>query len=127
MGWLHTLNQDLTGAMDSLAYFCMPSTIIQEAAAQMLLDKPFVTAYLQENQRRLARSYDALTGAYASNTPAMLAELAVLCRPQSCSLLADSRATTLWTLLCFSGGRLTSCEIGTDNVCAVICVRHRSC
>ncbi|CAK0764832.1 hypothetical protein CVIRNUC_003198 [Coccomyxa viridis] len=62
VGWLHTLNQDLTGAMDSLAYFCMPSTIIQEAAAQMLLDKPFVAAYLQENQQRLAHSYDALTG-----------------------------------------------------------------
>ena len=80
---MHTLNQDLTGAMDSLAYFCMPSTIIQEAATQMLLDKPFVTAYLKENQQRLARSYKALTGACAITTTAMLAELAVLC---SCSL-----------------------------------------
>lgn len=62
VGWLHTLNADLIGAMDSLAYFAMPSTIIQEAATQMLLDKAFVKSYLKENQRRLARSYDALIG-----------------------------------------------------------------
>ena len=93
VGWLHTLNQDLTGAMDSLAYFCMPSTIIQEAAAQMLLDKPFVTAYLHENQQRLARSYDALTGACAINQTAMLAVLTVLRSFQSCSLSADSMAS----------------------------------
>ena len=93
VGWLHTLNQDLTGAMDSLAYFCMPSTIIQEAAAQMLLDKPFVTAYLHENQQRLARSYDDLTGACAINQTAMLAVLTVLRSFQSCSLSADSMAS----------------------------------
>ena len=127
VGWLHTLNQDLTGAMDSLAYFCMPSTIIQEAAAQMLLDKPFVTAYLHENQRRLARSYDALTGARAINTIAMLAGVAVQRRLQSCSLSADSRASILWALLVCSGGRPTFCEVGTGNVCSMMCVRHRSC
>ena len=65
VGWMHTLNADLIGAMDSLAYFAMPSTIIQEAATQMLRDKAFVTSYLQENQRRLARSYNALIGALA--------------------------------------------------------------
>ena len=54
VGWMHTLNADLIGAMDSLAYFAMPSTIIQEAATQMLLDKAFVKSYLKENQRRLA-------------------------------------------------------------------------
>lgn len=63
VGWMHTLNADLIGAMDSLAYFAMPSTIIQEAATQMLRDRAFVAFYLQENQRRLARSYDALIGA----------------------------------------------------------------
>ena len=62
VGWMHTLNGDLIAALDSLAYFAMPSTIIQEAATQMLTDKAFVTSYLAENQRRLARSYDALTG-----------------------------------------------------------------
>ena len=62
VGWMHTLNADLIGAMDSLAYFAMPSTIIQEAATQMLLDRAFVKSYLKENQRRLARSYDALIG-----------------------------------------------------------------
>jgi len=62
VGWMHTLNAELRGAMDNLAYFAMPSTIIQEACTQMLLDKTFVTSYLKENQRRLAQSYDALTG-----------------------------------------------------------------
>ena len=62
VGWMHTLNTDLIGAFDSLAYFAMPSTIIQEAATQMLLDRAFVDSYLKENQRRLARSYDALIG-----------------------------------------------------------------
>ena len=62
VGWMHTLNAELRGALDNLAYFAMPSTIIQEACTQMLLDKAFVTSYLKENQRRLAQSYDALTG-----------------------------------------------------------------
>ena len=125
VGWLHTLNQDLTGAMDSLAYFCMPSTIIQEAAAQMLLDKPFVAAYLQENQQRLARSYDALTGACAMNLTAMLAVLTVLRSLQSCSLSADSMASILWTLPRFSGRRPTSCEIGAANLRSVIYMRSK--
>ena len=62
VGWMHTLNAELRGAMDNLAYFAMPSTIIQEACTQMLLDKAFVTSYLKENQQRLAQSYDTLTG-----------------------------------------------------------------
>ena len=127
VGWMHTLNQDLTGAMDSLAYFCMPSTIIQEAATQMLLDKPFVTAYLKENQQRLARSYDALIGACVINTSAMLAGLAALCRHESCSLSANSRKSIPRILLCVCGERSPSYEIGTGRLCSVMCMRHRSC
>lgn len=79
MGWLHTLNADLNGALDNLGYFAMPSTIIQEAATQMLLDKPFVTFYLEENQQRLARSYDALTGTCSQVPRSVLSP--VLCLP----------------------------------------------
>ena len=65
IGCLHTLNEAVTGAFDTLGYFAMPSTLMQEAATQLLTDEPFVDEYIAENMRRLGGSYDALTGALA--------------------------------------------------------------
>lgn len=64
VGCLYTHNSAITGALDNLGYFAMPSTLIQEAAHQMLQDQEFVTHYIAENLRRLNASYDALTGGW---------------------------------------------------------------
>ncbi|KAK9901665.1 hypothetical protein WJX75_007319 [Coccomyxa subellipsoidea] len=63
VGCLYTHNSAIIGALDNLGYFAMPSTLIQEAAHQMLQDQEFVTHYIAENLRRLDASYDALTAA----------------------------------------------------------------
>ena len=68
IGCLHTKNEALLGALDTLSYFALPSTLMQEAATQLLTDEPFVDEYIAENMRRLGRSYDALTGALAWST-----------------------------------------------------------
>ncbi len=65
VGCLYTHNTELTGALDNLGYFAMPSTLMQEAAHQMLQDHDFVNHYIAENLRRLEASYDALTGGWA--------------------------------------------------------------
>lgn len=65
IGCLHTKNAGVNASLDNLGYFAMPSTLMQEAAAQLLADEPFVDRYLAENARRLDASYTALTGAAA--------------------------------------------------------------
>lgn len=62
VGCLYTHNTAVTGAIDNLGYFAMPSTLIQETAHQMLQDEKFVDSYIAENLRRLDASYTALTG-----------------------------------------------------------------
>lgn len=62
VGCLYTHNTAVTGALDNLGYFAMPSTLIQETANQMLEDQDFVDSYIAENLRRLDASYIALTG-----------------------------------------------------------------
>jgi aspartate/methionine/tyrosine aminotransferase len=63
IGCLYTRNKALTGALDNLGYFAMPSTLTQEAIHQLLSEADFVRSYIEENARRLGASYDALTGA----------------------------------------------------------------
>ena len=63
IGCLHSRNSEVNAALDNLGYFAMPSTLMQEAAQQLLSDEPFVDRYLAENARRLDASYTALTGA----------------------------------------------------------------
>lgn len=62
VGCLYTHNEAVNGALDNLGYFAMPSSLVQEAAHQMLCDQDFVESYIAENLRRLESSYDALTG-----------------------------------------------------------------
>ena len=72
VGCLYTHNTAMMGALDNLGYFAMPSTLMQEAAHQMLQDEKFVTEYIAENLRRLEASYDALTGRWAFAMTLML-------------------------------------------------------
>ncbi|GBF93602.1 1-aminocyclopropane-1-carboxylate synthase [Raphidocelis subcapitata] len=63
LGCLHSRNATLNSALVNLAYFTLPSSVVQCMFAQLFGDAAFMGRFVAENNRRLAASYEALTGA----------------------------------------------------------------
>lgn len=63
LGCLHTRNAALSEALVNLSYFALPSSAVQWAFARLFGDGDWLGGYVEENARRLRRSYAALTGA----------------------------------------------------------------
>ncbi|KIY99821.1 hypothetical protein MNEG_8138 [Monoraphidium neglectum] len=66
LGCLHSRNVSLNAALCNLAYFALPAASVQWLFATLLADAKFLASFVAENNRRLAHSYDLLTGALAS-------------------------------------------------------------
>lgn len=62
-GALVTENEDLLAAVDGLAYWAGVSGDTQHLVGEMLADRPWIDAFVAENQRRLGDAYARVTAA----------------------------------------------------------------
>jgi len=64
VGCLHTKNKDLLEFWQNMGMFAAVSNDTQHALAIMLEDEHFVDTYVEENNRRLKKSYELLTKSF---------------------------------------------------------------